>query len=42
LAVPRSILLMLGVSRFLHLDDRSRTYGPYFSRETVGKLVAGL
>ncbi len=25
-----------------HLDERSRTYGPYFSRETVGELVAGL
>lgn len=31
-----------GLSAYLHLDDRSRTYGPYFSRETVGRLVAGL
>lgn len=31
-----------GLNAYLHLDDRSRTYGPYFSRETVGKLVAGL
>jgi V8-like Glu-specific endopeptidase len=31
-----------GLNSYLHLDDRSRTYGPYFSQETVGKLVAGL
>lgn len=31
-----------GLNAYLHLDDRSRTYGPYFSQETVGKLVAGL
>lgn len=31
-----------GLNAYLHLDDRSRTYGPYFSPETVGKLVAGL
>lgn len=31
-----------GLNSYLHLDDRSRTYGPYFTRETVGKLVAGL
>ncbi|HEV2789761.1 MAG TPA: hypothetical protein VGV69_00500 [Solirubrobacterales bacterium] len=31
-----------GLSSYLHLNDRSRTYGPYFSQETVGKLVAGL
>jgi hypothetical protein len=31
-----------GLSAYLHLADRSRTYGPYFSQETVGKLVAGL
>ncbi|MGC1165087.1 MAG: hypothetical protein WA862_03170, partial [Solirubrobacterales bacterium] len=30
-----------GVNTYLHLDDRSRTFGPYFSRETVGKLVKG-
>jgi len=31
-----------GLNGYLHLDDRSRTYGPYFAAETVGKLVAGL
>ncbi|HKF82162.1 MAG TPA: hypothetical protein VKB23_04285 [Solirubrobacterales bacterium] len=31
-----------GLNAYLNLDERSRTYGPYFSRETVGKLVAGL
>jgi hypothetical protein len=31
-----------GLNSYLHLDDHSRTYGPYFNRETVGKLVAGL
>ncbi|HEX5713173.1 MAG TPA: hypothetical protein VFX85_07655 [Solirubrobacterales bacterium] len=31
-----------GINAYLHLDDKSRTYGPYFSRETVGKLVRGL
>ncbi|HEY6729564.1 MAG TPA: hypothetical protein VI039_00900 [Solirubrobacterales bacterium] len=31
-----------GLNAYLHLDDRSRTYSPYFSQETVGKLVAGL
>lgn len=31
-----------GLNSYLHLGDRSRTYGPYFSQETVGKLVAGL
>ncbi|HSK50380.1 MAG TPA: hypothetical protein VK889_07780 [Solirubrobacterales bacterium] len=31
-----------GVSSYLHTDDTSRTYGPYFNAETVGKLVAGL
>jgi hypothetical protein len=31
-----------GVNAYLHLDNRSRTFGPYFSRETVGKLVRGL
>jgi V8-like Glu-specific endopeptidase len=31
-----------GINAYLHLDDRSRTYGPYFSTETVGKLVRGL
>jgi hypothetical protein len=31
-----------GLNSYLYLGDRSRTYGPYFSQETVGKLVAGL
>ena len=31
-----------GVNTYLHTDDTSRTYGPYFSFETVGKLTAGL
>ncbi len=30
-----------GVNTYLHLNNRSRTFGPYFSRETVGKLVSG-
>lgn len=30
-----------GISTYLHLNNRSRTFGPYFSRETVGKLVRG-
>jgi hypothetical protein len=31
-----------GVNTYLHLNNKSRTFGPYFSRETVGKLVRGL
>jgi hypothetical protein len=31
-----------GLNAYLHLDDKSRTFGPYFSSETVGKLVRGL
>jgi V8-like Glu-specific endopeptidase len=31
-----------GVNTYLHTDDASRTYGPYFNFETVGKLTAGL
>jgi V8-like Glu-specific endopeptidase len=31
-----------GINTYLHLDNRTRTYGPYFSAETVGKLVKGL
>jgi hypothetical protein len=31
-----------GLNAYLHVEDPSRTYSPYFSRETVGKLVAGL
>jgi V8-like Glu-specific endopeptidase len=31
-----------GVNTYLHTDDTSRTYGPYFGAETVGKLTAGL
>ncbi len=30
-----------GVSAYLHLNNRSRTFGPYFATETVGKLVRG-
>ncbi|MEX2106661.1 MAG: hypothetical protein WD810_07155 [Solirubrobacterales bacterium] len=31
-----------GVNSYLHFNKKSRTYGPYFSQETVGKLVRGL
>ena len=31
-----------GLNAYLHLDDKSRTFGPYFSTETVGKLTRGL
>jgi hypothetical protein len=31
-----------GVNSYLHLDDKKRTFGPYFAEETVGKLVRGL
>ncbi len=31
-----------GVNSYLHLNNKSRTFGPYFSAETVGKLVRGL
>jgi V8-like Glu-specific endopeptidase len=31
-----------GVNTYLHTDDTSKTYGPYFNFETVGKLTAGL
>ena len=31
-----------GLTSYHHIDNRSRTYSPYFSQETVGKLVAGL
>jgi hypothetical protein len=31
-----------GVNSYLHLESKSRTYGPYFNGETVGKLVRGL
>jgi hypothetical protein len=31
-----------GVNTYLHLANRTRTYGPYFSKHTVGKLVRGL
>jgi hypothetical protein len=30
-----------GVSAYLHLNNKSRTFGPYFSHETVGRLVKG-
>lgn len=31
-----------GINTYLHLDNQSHTFGPYFSQETVGKLVRGL
>jgi len=31
-----------GVNSYLHVENKSRTYGPYFNEETVGKLVRGL
>lgn len=31
-----------GVNTYLHLNNKSRTFGPYFATETVGKLVRGL
>lgn len=31
-----------GVNTYLHLNNKSRTFGPYFSAETVGKLTKGL
>lgn len=31
-----------GISTYLHPEDASNTFGPYFAPETVGKLVRGL
>jgi hypothetical protein len=31
-----------GVNTYLHLNNQSHTFGPYFSAENVGKLVRGL
>jgi len=31
-----------GVTAYLHVDDKKHTYGPYFTEETVGKLVRNL
>ncbi len=31
-----------GLSAYVHANNRSRTFGPYFGTETVGKLVRGL
>ena len=31
-----------GVNAYLHLNNKKRTFGPYFAEETVGKLVRGL
>jgi V8-like Glu-specific endopeptidase len=31
-----------GITTYLHLNDKSRTYSPFFSAETIGKLTAGL
>jgi hypothetical protein len=30
-----------GINTYLHLNNKSHTYSPYFSRETIGKLVHG-
>jgi V8-like Glu-specific endopeptidase len=30
-----------GVNTYLRLNNKSRTFGPYFSREAIGKLVRG-
>jgi V8-like Glu-specific endopeptidase len=31
-----------GVNAYLHLNNKSRTFGPYFATENVGRLVHGL
>jgi hypothetical protein len=31
-----------GVTAYLHVNDKKHTFGPYFTGETVGKLVRGL
>jgi hypothetical protein len=31
-----------GINTYLHLDNKSHTFGPYFGTETVGRLVKGL
>jgi hypothetical protein len=31
-----------GLNAYLHLNNKSHTFGPYFATETVGKLVRGL
>jgi hypothetical protein len=31
-----------GITTYFHLHNTSQAYGPYFSQETVGRLVAGL
>ncbi len=30
-----------GINTYLHLNNKSHTFGPYFTNETVGKLVHG-
>ena len=30
-----------GISSYLLTNDKSRTFSPYFTKETVGKLVRG-
>jgi hypothetical protein len=30
-----------GINTYLKLDNKSRTYGPYFTKETIGKLARG-
>jgi hypothetical protein len=31
-----------GINTYLHFNENSHTFGPYFSQETIGRLVAGL
>jgi V8-like Glu-specific endopeptidase len=30
-----------GINTYLKIDNKSRTYGPYFTKETIGKLARG-
>jgi hypothetical protein len=30
-----------GINTYLKIDNKSRTYGPYFNKETIGKLTRG-
>jgi hypothetical protein len=31
-----------GLNSYIQIDEKQRTFGPYFSASTVGRLVAGL
>jgi hypothetical protein len=31
-----------GITTYLHTENKKRAFGPYFSKETVGRLVSGL